>query len=102
MEVGYVRLWTASGAEAAELKRFAMDYVKSSSTVVAGGLKSCSFFGAFAVKHGPYMMSKKRTDGIEGGVESNLEHVYLVVSLVERWLGNAPRTGCATSSRWMS
>ena len=86
MKIGRVRFRIASGATAAELKQFVMDYVKPGSTVVTDGLKAYNFFDALAIKHEPYVMSKKRTDDIEGDAESNLEHVHLVISLVKRWL----------------
>ncbi len=85
-KLGRVRFRIATHASAEELKLFVSDYVKAGSTVVTDGLKSYNFFDSLNMKHEPYVLSKARTDDIEGDAESKLEHVHLVISLVKRWL----------------
>ena len=84
-KLGRVRFRIAKSESEEEIKQFIGDFVQEGTVLVTDGFKSYDFVDGLNFVHERYVMTK-RNDDIEGGPESNLEHVHLVVSLVKRRL----------------
>lgn len=81
--LGRVRFRIAGNARGESVKSFVNDYIKAGATIVTDGPKSYDMLdgmGYVHVRHVQNPLDQSKP------VESRLEHVHLIVSLLKRWL----------------
>ena len=81
--LGRVRFRMAEDATGESIKPFVADYVGKGATIVTDGLKSYDMLDGMGYIHEKHVQNPADKSL---PVESRLEHVHLVVSLVKRWL----------------